>query len=112
MSEHSSFPPVIHSERISDAYRNHADQFQVAVSFYSEGDAEIGRRLIAAAPQMREALELAYVAMLATAQSVWRIKNQNTFCAVRDAICAATGREAEDVQTQFETVAAIFREQP
>jgi len=58
-------------------------------------------RLIAAAPDGLEAAEAAYLALLGR-QDIWRVHNQRVYCMLRDFIANATGREAEDVQDDFE----------
>lgn len=59
--------------------------------------------------QMLAAIEAAYLHLLQTPHDTLRIQNQWTFCLLRDAICAATGREPQDVQDDFEERALKIR---
>lgn len=58
--------------------------------------------LIAAAPDGYNAAELAYLVMLQMPHDALRIKSQVVLCALRDFLAAATGRESEDVQDEYE----------
>lgn len=57
--------------------------------------------------QLLEALEAAYMLALQMPHDALRIRSQAELCAMRNAIAAATGREAEEVQNDFEARAAI-----
>ncbi len=66
-------------------------------------------RLIAAAPDGLAAAETAYRAILGIESQIWRARNQRAYCALRDFIALATGREARVVQEEFEEAAALAK---
>ena len=69
-------------------------------------------RLIAAAPTQFELIERVYV-LLADVRNQWNGRHteagQGLLIALRDSVCAVTGREAEDVQDDYGNRAAIAR---
>lgn len=72
---------------------------------FKQWDNEANCKLIAAAPDGLKAAEMAYLHLLKTPHDALRIKGQDTLVALRDFIAKATGREAEDVQNEFESLA-------
>ena len=56
-----------------------------------------------------EMVEATYLALLTRPLDGWRIKNQRIYCMLRTAIAEATGRSDEDVQDEFEALAALDR---
>ena len=64
--------------------------------------------LHAAAPQGLDAAGAAYLALLRSGWS-YRLKVQSDLCMLRDYIAAATGREAQDVQDEYEARALLAR---
>lgn len=66
--------------------------------------ADANARLIAAAPELLATVEAAYV-LLGSIRTQWdgrhSAEGQGLLCDLRDAICKATGREAQDVQDDY-----------
>lgn len=62
-------------------------------------------RLIAQAPAMLEACEMAYCALLNS--GAYRVRVQLELCQLRNTIAQATGHSAEDVQNECESRAIL-----
>lgn len=72
-------------------------------------EASSNAALISAAPDLLQALEAGYIFALNHPHDAYRARNQETLCAMRDAICKATGRDSQDVQEDYEERALIAR---
>lgn len=58
-----------------------------------------------------EAVEVAskaYAALLSITSSIWRLRNMETYCSLRDFIADKTGRTPQEVQEHFEGMHSIF----
>jgi hypothetical protein len=78
----------------------------ISESYLRNGETrDANARLIAAAPDGYQTACDVYLALLQL-DGVWRIKNQEAYCKLRDYIAAASGRDVEEVQCDFEARAA------
>jgi hypothetical protein len=67
-------------------------------------------KVIAASVTGLRVAEATYLALLSIPQdSMWRIKNQSIYIALRDYISEATGKTSEEVQNSFEHLASEER---
>lgn len=77
------------------------------VYFPPVGDREASARLIAAAPLGFEAAHIAYLSLLTVTSVVWRLRNMQAYCYLRDFIAEATGRTSQEVQEEYEARATL-----
>lgn len=114
MSKFSKGPwSIKRRDRPTDAYRvrHVVNALGHTLAVLTESKAsDDDAKLIAAAPDGLSAAELTYMALLAI-DGAWRVKNQHVYCALRDYIAAASGRDVEEVQNDFEARAALARAQ-
>lgn len=61
--------------------------------------------------QALDALNLAYAVLLGMPYGEYRAKHQITLASVRDAIAVLTGKDAEAVQNEYESLVAFFEPQ-
>lgn len=72
-----------------------------------ERDANL--KLIASAPLGLQVAIKTYVALLQTPSELWRIRNQEIYCELRDFISQATGYTSREVQEFYEEVAVLMK---
>lgn len=94
--------------------RDKAECEEIAANYNIAKAAEKALRLKqSCAPELFEALETTYIALLnlPLVASEWRAMNQAIYCGLRDSIAKATGQDSEAVQNYYETKAYESRAQ-
>jgi len=120
MSKHTSGPWTLERGKYSLSYqlrRNHRTLATISFASFIDYDlpterkmtveeAQANARVMASSVIGLSIAESTYLALLSIPHgSMWRIKNQSVYIALRDYISEATGETSEEVQNSFELLA-------